>query len=104
MKERLEYGFDDLPDHFLSGTVSDRWDAERPFWSVFPGCSWDKDAPVGLRLESSLFHQSHEFVEISPEVFLIRVDGDSIDTGGAPVLFDGFKSFCHQFDCDSAGE
>ena len=93
VKQWLEERVYQLSDDFLSDPASNGGNAERPEIVLVLR---DIDPPKRDGLIGACFEVSHKSVEILVEIILYHLDGDLVETGRAPVLFNGFKSLAHQ--------
>ena len=101
MKHRFEDRADQSSYDFLSHPASNRGNAKRAKFPLSLGdiypFEWDGLIRAGLEV-------SHEGIKILFEIFLKHLDRDLIETGSAPVSFDGFKSLPHHLRGNSPGK
>ncbi len=94
VKQWLENRAYQLSDDFLSDPATNSGNTERPEIVLVLR---DVDSPERDRQIGAGFEVFHKAFKILFEIFPEHLDRNLVETGRAPVLFNGFKSLAHQY-------
>ena len=101
VKNPLEERIQELPKHFLSHTVADRRDTQRPCLAVALG---DMDATQGQGLEGPILEASHQGQQVLQEIVLEESDADLVNPRRTAIAFHVAEGSEHDSRGDTPGQ